>query len=1133
MVEENEKEMDEIGYQGESIMFNLEIIGERIQAIQTRKERIKNILNKFEVALPEAEQEISKFSYRLSAKSLKELKVACVMDRFTLDSYSPECNLLELTPDGWKEEIDSFLPDLIFIESAWKGKNDSWYRKIANGSREYFEMTSYCQSKDIPIVFWNKEDPIYTDTFMPAARMADFVFTTDIDCIKKYKETLRHDRVYFLHFAAQPNIHNPIEKYERKDKYCFAGAYYHKYKKRAEVFDNFSKVFIDTKGLDIYDRNYQSALPEHAFPKAYNPYILGKLDPSEIDIAYKGYNYGINMNSVNQSQTMFARRVFEMLASNTVTVGNYSRGVKNLFGDLTISTDDAKELRRCLDLYCNDTLVFRKYRLAGLRKVLQEHLYEDRLDYIVQKVFGKSIKKKLPEVQLIADGRNAEEERLVSMFKKQTYTNASLYIISNSEKVDHNVHYISEKTAKTKLLASLPSSVLVGVWNPSDYYGPNYLHDLVYTLRYGNYNGIGKNGYYSYNESEYQSIHLEKVYKPCDILTCRRSIFKTDLEDIKLYSFYDLVSKETIKNSISDLDSNSNFVFSFFSADEFNYCENLKEDNCPFVDDMMLPDKGICLREIEQMAESIKINTKIEQGVHLQAENLFELIKVKNLPDITVSLQQQNLYCMSTLAEDKNQYIYFEKLYPVADAMIGNKFTILFDGIGSTEVLGVCVFYDEKKVKLSPIFPRTGTMGSFDVPSSAAFVKLGIRIRGTGEYRLKKISMGIEHSPEEKAVFLSRSNVLVLSNQYPSYDNLYRNMFVHKRMMAYKEDGFVYDVMRMNIYAKDGFHEFEGINIVEGQSQTLANILETGQIQTVCVHFLDRQMWEVLKQFGKKIRILVWVHGSEIQPWWRREYNYTSDAELEKGKQDSAIRMKFWKEVFDDLPNHNIHFVFVSQYFADEIFEDNKIKLSPDSYSIIHNCIDTEMFHYVKKDPEQRKHLLSIRPYASRKYANDLTVNCILELSKKDFFNDLSFTLIGNGDLFEETVKPLRKFSNVTLQKTFLRQEEIAEYHKKFGIFITPTRMDAQGVSRDEAMSSGLVPVTNAVTAIPEFVDESCGILAPSEDYLEMTAGIEKLYREPELFEMMSKNASERVKRQTAKEHTIVREEQLINYKLI
>jgi len=84
--------------------------------------------------------------------------------------------------------------------------------------------------------------------------------------------------------------------------------------------------------------------------------------------------------------------------------------------------------------------------------------------------------------------------------------------------------------------------------------------------------------------------------------------------------------------------------------------------------------------------------------------------------------------------------------------------------------------------------------------------------------------------------------------------------------------------------------------------------------------------------------------------------------------------------------------------------------------------------------------------------------------------------------------------------------------------------MDAQGVSRDEAMSSGLVPVTNRVAAIPEFTDDSCAILAPEDDYMAMAAGIERLYNDPDLFLTMSANAAARVRAQSDSAHTIDQE---------
>jgi glycosyltransferase involved in cell wall biosynthesis len=105
---------------------------------------------------------------------------------------------------------------------------------------------------------------------------------------------------------------------------------------------------------------------------------------------------------------------------------------------------------------------------------------------------------------------------------------------------------------------------------------------------------------------------------------------------------------------------------------------------------------------------------------------------------------------------------------------------------------------------------------------------------------------------------------------------------------------------------------------------------------------------------------------------------------------------------------------------------------------------------------------------------------------------------------------------------------EIAELHRDYGIFLCPSRGDTQGVSRDEAMSSGLVPVTNRVGAIPEFVDASCGMLADAEDVSALAEGIERLYAAPELFLTLSEQAAARVRRQSSPDCTTAREVALI-----
>ena len=105
------------------------IAEEWIEYLNERKNDIQDFLEtEYHVDTFELIQKNSRtfFSNKLQAENLKELRMACIMDQFTLESYKPECNLLELTPNNWKKEIEEFDPELIFIESAWQGKDGMW-----------------------------------------------------------------------------------------------------------------------------------------------------------------------------------------------------------------------------------------------------------------------------------------------------------------------------------------------------------------------------------------------------------------------------------------------------------------------------------------------------------------------------------------------------------------------------------------------------------------------------------------------------------------------------------------------------------------------------------------------------------------------------------------------------------------------------------------------------------------------------------------------------------------------------------------------------------------------------------------------------------------------------------------------
>lgn len=1052
-----------------------------------------------------------------------KLRMACVMDEFTFNSYAPECDLCQLTPDNWQNEIESFDPEVLFIESAWRGKDDLWGSKIGFNSGELQDIVKWCKERKIPTLFWNKEDPIHFETFLTTAMQFDYIFTTDIDCIQRYKGALGHDRVYLLPFAAQPIVHNPIEKYDRKDAFCFAGAYYVRYPDRTRDLETFVSELSKFKPFEIYDRNFGKDDPNYMFPDEYKPYIVGTLKHSEIDKAYKGYNYAINLNSIKQSQTMFARRVFELLASNTITISNFSRGARLLFGDLVFTSDSGKELTGRLSSIGENESDVKKLRLSALRKVMMEHTYADRLAYIVSKLHSQPMEQLLPDVALLAKVQNIKSLILITEhFNRQSYEYKKLYIVlpddllKEAEPTD-DIVMIAESQAEKSHIMQLIDEQWIACFAEEDYYGPNYLTDLVLATRYTEADVIGKASYYAFDsDGKALLVNPKERYTDAKELYSRSSMIKTDL-----------VAEAVLMQWLDAYDKNPYRMDFMFSIDEFNYCQKGGgQEVSGTVDDLQGVDLGIGLAELIDRSEAIEPMEHIDDTAPIwDATMLSQLFRTPASKSVVFESDGMIFDVRSNLADDKHDYVYARKDFSPEELGYTDKVKYYLDTTPGLNIQVVTFFFDAENQRISNTVKIANRNQEVEIPSGTAKIRFGLRFYAGGSATIKGLVFGHRH--EIPVEVIDKSKHLVLTNHYPSYENIYRNGFVHSRTKAYKEHGVDVDVFRFQNDLDLSYHEFENIDVITGSQDILRKMLSAGKYKSVLVHFLDEDMWSVLQDFIEELDVIVWIHGSEVQPWYRRDFNYNTDEERNDAKEKSDIRMVFWRKLLGHMPQR-LKLVFVSQYFADEVMEDVGISLDRKQYEIIHNPIATDIFSYEEKDIEQRKKLLSIRPYASAKYANDLSVNAILHLKDKEWFKELDIRMIGDGALFDEILEPLKDFENVTIERRFLAQGEIASLHKQYGVFLTPTRMDAQGVSRDEAMSSGLIPITNAVTAIPEFVDDSCGILAPGDDAKAMADGIERLYYDAELFKKMSENATKRVHSQTSPEFTISAEIRLI-----
>ena len=1078
------------------------------------------------LALCRMRMDSSKDRSELATLPTKQLRVAGVMDEFTFHSYDPECQLLQLHPDRCIEQLEQFKPHMLFIESAWQGFEQLWKLKISTNGPEINACIDWCKRNGVPTIFWNKEDPVHFGTFIPLAKQVDYVFTTDVDCVPKYKFHVGHDRVFFLPFAAQPKTHNPIEVYDRKDAFNFAGSYYLRYPERQRDFASLIDAVKDLRPVDIYDRNADNPHPHYTFPDEYKPMILGKLPFAEIDKAYKGYRYGINMNTIKQSQTMFARRVFELLASNTVVVSNFSRGVRLLFGDLVASSDQPETLKRWLQGVVQDDVIYRKTRLLGLRKVMAEHTYSHRLAYIRAKLTNTAYAPELPSIALVAGASTQEEvSSLVEVFQGQAYPYKQLHIVCSLPVTDVGAPDIKLHVDADSLLEhlkTLDAGTLVGEWKLGDHYGKHYLTDLALASTYCNAPAFGKHTRYKAKDGELTLELPNGQYRYIDSVAARSGVAKLSALP-KGWLMAILAQPGQFRFDLPDV----------LAIDEFNYIEDgaaLPAKLRKQADDLALADQGVSfVEQLTATSERLPAAMHVASGdssnlPQISAAELRSMLSGRE--GVNLGMREDRLRIVSTLRPGQYIYLYAKtvKTREEMNLLLNSQFEFCCEG--SLAIKTVFEFQDKDGKKISHQMNHVGEKHALAIPAHCTKIRFGLRIEGSGDALVERLVLG--SNAERPAAIICRSSNLVLTKQYPAYDDLYKYGFVHSRIRAYKREGQVVDIFRIS---KDpaGYREFEGIDVANGDADLLDATLATGQIRHVLVHILDSSMWRVLQKYLDTVRVTVWAHGSEIQAWQRRQFEFEglSETEIARKKKLGEQRNAFWRDILK-APHPNLHMVFVSKYFAEEVLSDLGIDLPKDKYSVIHNAIDTSLFSYQTKDAEQRKRVLSIRPYSARAYANDLSVKAVQRLSAQPFFQDLQFHFIGDGELFDETVSPLREFSNVRIDRKFVTQSEIAQLHKEYGIFLVPTRCDSQGVSRDEAMASGLVPVTNRVSAVPEFVDESCGVLASAEDAEQLADGIAALYLDADAFLAYSAKAAERVRAQSDASLVIKREINLI-----
>lgn len=574
----------------------------RIEVQKNEKVYITDISEKYLKAQNFLKVLSEKWTKTNNDKITYNITIAGILDEFSRECFNPEVDLENLSYDNWRIEIKNKKPELLFVESVWRGINNSWRNEIARNddeiSIEIQELLKYCNSNKIPTVFWNKEGAINFEYFKHTSALFDYVFVTDENIIKKQKEVCKHNNVYILPFAAQPKLHNPINKNKNKlGQVAFAGTWYG-YKHPTRIKD--MNIILEPAlnyDVDIYDRIFDFSVENVdeslKWPEKYSNNIVGQLPYRAIIEAYKNYDVFLNVNSIKNSKYMMARRVYEILACKTPVISSYSEAIEYQLKDYVNSCKTKEEAERILKQLLTSKHLLDKQGKLGQRFVLENHTYSKRVETIFDVVglrYEKKVKSKVTIIGTInsLEGFDVFFDNII----RQTYKNLEGLIVINNEEI--NIDYINEKTAQLSnlrvisrvglsrdetlsILMNECSGDYLAFFSEDAYYGDNYIRDYVNALLYIDAEVVGKANYYKYVKDKMMIIKITNgLGEDC---YCNNIYARTLFLSKKIFKAlnYHHNQGEKLENVILDAIKSENL--NIYSDDCNSFCDKDISDN--------------------------------------------------------------------------------------------------------------------------------------------------------------------------------------------------------------------------------------------------------------------------------------------------------------------------------------------------------------------------------------------------------------------------------------------------------------------------------------------------------------------------------------------------------------------------
>lgn len=322
----------------------------------------------------------------------RDIKIGIIADQFLYQSLAVAADFYPITPENYESVIEKV--DILLVVTAWRGLNQEWagFANPKSQLRALVEkqMIPLAKSKNVPVAFYSKEDPPNYKQFLSLADQADFVFTSAEEMIPQYEKDLTCKvPIESLRFGVNYELHNPLGCLNHTGReLVFAGSWMaHKYPERSEagekifdgILDSGVPFFAVDRNLHLDPKKFKN-LERYMYPEKYLTNLHAPIDHDSLQRLQKLLPLAVNLNSVVNSQTMFANRIVELLAMGTLILSNHSAGVNSRYPYVQI-LDSQLDTEQFLRNLTPDYIRF--CQSEGIRDVFLSDTAFDRIDQIL------------------------------------------------------------------------------------------------------------------------------------------------------------------------------------------------------------------------------------------------------------------------------------------------------------------------------------------------------------------------------------------------------------------------------------------------------------------------------------------------------------------------------------------------------------------------------------------------------------------------------------------------------------------------------------------------------------------------------------------------------------------------------